>query len=274
MKQFHSIQEIRAYRKSTQGILGLVPTMGNLHEGHLALVHRAKAECDRVVVSIFVNPKQFNSALDLDKYPRTYDDDLAKLKSIEVDSVFYPHREEVYPADFNTHISNTTLASRWEGEKRPGHFDGVCTIVAKLFNMVQADRAYFGEKDYQQLQVVKAMVRDLNIPVELVACPTVRENDGLALSSRNSLIDPKLREKAPLIKSALDVAKISILNGSSVDGVLQNAQDTLIGAGFIVEYFSLVNGHSLELIIQPEINARLIVAANLGDVRLIDNIAL
>lgn len=274
MKQFHSIKEIRAYRKYTPGILGLVPTMGNLHDGHLALVRRAKAECDSVVVSIFVNPKQFNSAIDLDKYPRTYDDDMAKLKSVDADGVFYPPQEEVYPADFNTNISNTSLSSRWEGQNRPGHFDGVCTIVAKLFNMVQADRAYFGEKDYQQLQVVKAMVRDLNIPVELVACPTVRETDGLAFSSRNSLIDPKLREKAPLIKSALDVAKIAIRNGSSLDGVLRNARDTLIGAGFIVDYFSLVNGHSLKPIIQSEVNARIIVAAKLGDVRLIDNIAL
>ncbi len=274
MKQFHSIQEVRAYRKSTPGIIGFVPTMGNLHEGHLALVRQAKAECDAVVVSIFVNPKQFNSTRDLEQYPRTYEDDLAKLKSVGADSVFYPSREAVYPADFSTTISSNSLTHLWEGEHRPGHFDGVCTVVAKLFNMVQADRAYFGEKDYQQLQVVKAMARDLNIPIEIVPCPTVREIDGLALSSRNSLIDPKLREKAPLIKSVLDGAKFAIGNGSPVDGALQTARDTLVGAGFIVEYFSLVNGCSLEPIIQWEVDARLLVAAQLGDVRLIDNIAL
>ena len=183
-----SVSEIRALVdewKASGARVGVVPTMGALHEGHLSLARRARAECDRVVVTIFVNPKQFNNAQDLEKYPRTEDADAALLAGVPVDAIFAPLPDEVYPPGFATTVSVAGVAEPLEGAMRPGHFDGVATVVTKLFGMTRADRAYFGQKDWQQLQVVQRLVADLNLPVEIVACETLREGDGLAMSSRS-----------------------------------------------------------------------------------------
>ena len=172
-------------------VTGLVPTMGALHQGHLSLAEAAKADCDRVIVTIFVNPKQFNNPDDLAKYPRTENEDAEKLAPYGVDAIYVPEPEEIYPDGFSTTVIVSGLTDVMEGPFRPGHFDGVATVVAKLFLQTQADRAYFGEKDYQQLMLVRRMARDLDIPIEVIGCPTVREPSGLAMSSRNQLLSPE-----------------------------------------------------------------------------------
>ena len=181
-----TIDALVAWRATVAGTLGLVPTMGALHDGHLALVRRARRECDRVATTIFVNPAQFGPHEDLRSYPRDLPRDLALLTAEGVDCVFTPTDPMMYPADFSTWVTVERIVSRWEGVSRPGHFRGVATIVLKLLNVARADRAYFGEKDYQQLRVIERMVRDLNVPTAIVPCPTVREPDGLAMSSRNA----------------------------------------------------------------------------------------
>ena len=204
-----SVSEIRALVdewKASGARVGVVPTMGALHEGHLSLARQARAECDRVIVTIFVNPKQFNNAQDLEKYPRTEDADAALLAGVPVDAIFAPLPDEVYPPGFATTVSVAGVAEPLEGAMRPGHFDGVATVVTKLFGMTRADRAYFGQKDWQQLQVVQRLVADLNLPVEIVACETLREGDGLAMSSRNARLSAKARAMAPALLAALTKA--------------------------------------------------------------------
>lgn len=262
--------QVRAW-KVGGAIVGVVPTMGALHEGHLSLARAAKAECDRVIVTIFVNPKQFNNPADLQKYPRTEQADAALLTSVGVDVIFAPLPDEVYPPGFATMVSVAGVAEPLEGASRPGHFDGVATVVAKLFGMTMADRAYFGQKDWQQLQVIKRLVRDLNVPVWIVGCETIREADGLAMSSRNARLDVVARLKAPALFAAMGRAALAIRNGR-VDA-LQTCVTEVLAAGFDrVEYIELRDASALGPPEGLERPLRLLAAAWLDDVRLIDNI--
>ncbi|UCH61931.1 MAG: pantoate--beta-alanine ligase [Fidelibacterota bacterium] len=275
MNILRNIEEIRDFRASQlRSPLGFVPTMGNLHEGHLSLVRLAGRENRTVVVSVYVNPTQFNDPEDLASYPRTWEKDRMLLESLEVDSVFLPTDEVMYPKGYSITINPGAVAARWEGEHRPGHFEGVCSVVSKLLDIVQPDVAYFGEKDYQQLQVIRAMVGDLNLPVTIRCGPTIRETDGLALSSRNSLLSPDERARAPRLKQALDRLRAAIGADQDAAAALSEERSTLAAAGFQVDYLALVDGASLEPLTAPEEGARLLVAASIGVVRLIDNCAL
>ena len=272
-----SVSEIRALVdewKASGARVGVVPTMGALHEGHLSLARQAHAECDRVIVTIFVNPKQFNNAQDLEKYPRTEDADAALLAGVPVDAIFAPLPDEVYPPGFATTVSVAGVAEPLEGAMRPGHFDGVATVVTKLFGMTRADRAYFGQKDWQQLQVVQRLVADLNLPVEIVACETLREADGLAMSSRNARLSAKARAVAPALLAAMQQAAQSIRAGHAPEQALDAARQQVLAAGFErVEYIALRDPQSLLLADDPTRPLRMLAAAWLDGVRLIDNIA-
>lgn len=253
--------------------VGLVPTMGALHAGHLSLVQAAKAGANRVIVTIFVNPRQFNNPGDLAKYPRTEQADAAMLSPLGVDVIFVPEVSEVYPDGFATTISVAGISAGLEGNFRPGHFDGVATVVCKLFTMTGADRAYFGEKDYQQLLVVRRMQRDLNLPVEVVGCPTLRDPDGLAMSSRNQRLGSAARAVAPTLHAALTHAAAALAE-SDVATVLDLAREKLLAEGFAaVDYIALCSAETLEPITRLDRPARLLGAAWLDGVRLIDNIA-
>ena len=254
--------------------LGVVPTMGALHDGHLSLVRAAQRDCDRVIVTIFVNPKQFNNPDDLAKYPRTETADAALLAPLGVDAVFAPDADQVYPDGFATSVRVTGISERLEGLHRPGHFDGVATVVAKLFGMTLADRAYFGEKDWQQLQVVRRMAADLNIPTEVVACPTIREADGLARSSRNTRLGAEARAVAAALPREMSGAAQAMRAGVPVPRALAAATAGLVAAGFErVDYMDLCDAQTLLWIDQVDGPARLLAAAWMGGVRLIDNIA-
>jgi pantoate--beta-alanine ligase len=260
--------------KSGGQTVGVVPTMGALHAGHLSLVQAAKAGTDRVIVTIFVNPKQFNAAEDLAKYPRTEAADAALLAQAQIDAIFAPLAEEVYPPGFATTISVSGVAEPWEGAMRPGHFEGVATVVAKLFGMTQASRAYFGEKDWQQLQVVRRMVADLNLPVEVVGCATLREVDGLAMSSRNVRLSASARAAAPALHAAMVQAGRAIRSRIAAEIALQHAKTTVLAAGFdAVDYMALCDAETLGPATDPARPWRLLAAAVAGGVRLIDNIA-
>lgn len=253
--------------------IGVVPTMGALHEGHLSLVRAALAACDRVIVTLFVNPKQFNSAEDLANYPRTENEDAAKLAPLGPDVLYVPDAGEIYPEGFATTVSVAGVSEGLCGAFRPGHFDGVATVVAKLFLQTDADLAFFGEKDYQQLLVVRRMARDLDLKVEIVACPTVREADGLALSSRNVRLSEEERRIAPRLAAVLFDAADRIAAGEDVATVLNIARGTLAGAGFsAVEYLELRAEDDLAPLDRPERPGRLLAAAWLGQTRLIDNV--
>ncbi len=259
--------------KSDGRQVGVVPTMGALHEGHLSLVRAAKRGCDRVIVTIFVNPKQFNNSDDLQKYPRTEDSDAALLAAEGVDVIFAPGPDEVYPEGFATQVAVSGVSEPLEGTMRPGHFEGVATVVAKLFGMTQADRAYFGQKDWQQLQVVKRLVADLNIPIEIVGAETVREHDGLAMSSRNLRLDPLSRAQAPALYRIMTRVAGQLRDGAPVDQTLAQGREDLLQAGFsAVEYLELRAASTLAPIATLDAPARLLAAATIGDVRLIDNI--
>lgn len=257
------VDELRALVRGWGGSVGLVPTMGALHAGHLSLVRAAKAGADRVIVTIFVNPKQFNSAEDLAKYPRTEAADAALLAPLGVDAVFVPDPEEVYPPGFASEVTVQGVALPLEGALRPGHFAGVATVVAKLFGMTLADRAWFGEKDWQQLQVIRRMVADLNIPVEVIGHPTLRDPDGLAMSSRNARLSPRARAIAPALHHWMQ----RMAAGEA------GAEAGLLAAGFErVEYLEFRDAETLGPPI-PGRPRRLLAAAWLEGVRLIDNIA-
>ncbi|MCG7521115.1 pantoate--beta-alanine ligase [Ruegeria sp. Ofav3-42] len=253
--------------------IGVVPTMGALHQGHLSLVEAAKAGCDRVIVTIFVNPKQFNNPEDLEKYPRTEIEDAQKLVPYGVDAIYVPEPEEIYPQGFATTVSVAGLTDVMEGEFRPGHFDGVATVVAKLFLQTQADRAYFGEKDYQQLMIVTRMARDLDIPTEVVGCPTVREPSGLAMSSRNLRLSPEgLDIAANKHRIMRDLAN-ALKDGAQFDQLAAKAEADLLAAGFTqVEYVQLRCAENLEPLSHATRPTRLFAAAWADGVRLIDNI--
>jgi pantoate--beta-alanine ligase len=260
--------------KAAGELVGVVPTMGALHDGHLSLVRAAKAECERVIVTIFVNPLQFNNPEDLKKYPRTEEADAALLATVGVDVIFAPQPAEVYPDGFATTVTVTGVSQPLEGALRPGHFEGVATVVAKLFGMTMADRGYFGQKDWQQLQVVKRLVRDLNIPVWVVGCETIREADGLAMSSRNAQLDAEARAKAPVLYAAMTRAVADIRAGQSDRMAIREAAETVRAAGFErVEYIELRDAGTLMPSDDPSRPRRMLAAAWLGGVRLIDNIA-
>lgn len=244
MKQVHSPSEFKAL----PGRVGFVPTMGALHEGHLSLVRQSKLECDSTVVSIFVNPTQFNNPKDLENYPNRLQEDLQKLEAAGVDVVFTPTKDMMYPGGYDVRVTEDTDAKVLCGAHRPGHFTGVLTVVLKLLNIVKADRCYMGEKDFQQLHLIRKMARELFIPTKIIDCPTVREADGLAMSSRNLLLSPAAREKAPLICKLLNSEKST-----------SEIQTELSKAGFQVDY---VEEHW----------GRRFAAATIEGVRLIDNV--
>lgn len=259
--------------KAAGDVVGVVPTMGALHAGHLSLARAAKADCARVIVTIFVNPKQFNNPDDLTKYPRTEAADADLLRPLGVDVIFAPSPDEVYPTGFATAVTMAGVAQPLEGALRPGHFDGVATVVAKLFGMTMADRGYFGQKDWQQLQVVKRLVRDLNIPVWVVGCETIREADGLAMSSRNAQLSIAGRAIAPALFVAMTRAAAALRAGDAT--ALATCQTEVLAAGFErVEYIELRDASSLDPAEGLDRPLRLLAAAWLQGVRLIDNIPL
>ncbi len=276
MKLLETVPEFRRARAEVVGSLGLVPTMGYLHEGHLALVRRARAENDLVAVSIFVNPSQFGPAEDYQTYPRDLQRDLALLEREGVDLVFAPSVEELYPPGFDTWVEMEGLAGRLEGESRPGHFRGVVTVVAKLFNIVRPHRAYFGQKDAQQLWLIGKMVADLNMDLELVAVPTVRETDGLALSSRNAYLSPQERRVAPILWKALTAARELWEGGEQDAEAIRKAMTALIEEESLarVDYVSVVDSDTLEELDAIDHPALVSLAVWIGETRLIDNITL
>lgn len=255
-------------------VVGLVPTMGALHEGHLSLVRAAEASCDRVVVTIFVNPAQFNSPTDLENYPRTEERDAETLARCRVDAIYAPPVSEIYPQGFCTTVSVAGLTDVLCGAHRPGHFDGVATVVTKLFTQTRADRAFFGEKDFQQLQVIRRMVRDLDLEIEVLGCPTMREEDGLAMSSRNLLLSDRARARAPALHAALQEMAEGLRAGGKAPALAEAARARMLAAGFTeVDYIDLRACDDLSVLERPEREARLLAAAWLAGVRLIDNIA-
>ena len=270
---------VTALRQQEAGQIALVPTMGALHEGHLTLVRRARAEADHVIASIFVNPKQFGPNEDLDAYPRQLAADAAMLEAEGVALLWAPTVEEMYPAGFVTNISVAGVSEGLCGAARPGHFDGVATVVCKLFNQVQPDMAFFGEKDFQQLAVIRAMARDLDLTLphvsNIIGVPTVREADGLAMSSRNRYLSPEQRAQAAALPRAMQAAIAAIEGGAEVAGALAELEAAIIAAGFSsVDYAVLADSTSLApLAVLGDAPARLLVAARIGGTRLIDNMA-
>ena len=262
--------------------IALVPTMGNLHEGHLELVRIAKQHADVVVVSIFVNPTQFGVGEDFDSYPRTLDEDVAKLATVGADYVFAPTIEEMYPVlPPPTTVLAGTIADQLCGQSRPGHFDGVGIVVAKLFNIIQPDVAIFGQKDYQQLAIIKQLVRDLSYPIEIVGAPIVRADDGLALSSRNQYLSTTERKAAPVLHQALQALSEQLksvqLNKQAFAALLADTRTRISDAGFIVDYLE-VKTEALESVVSDTAtfnidnqNVVILVAAWLGSARLLDN---
>jgi pantoate--beta-alanine ligase len=256
------------------GAIAFVPTMGALHAGHVALIAEARKRADCVVASIFVNPAQFGEGEDFGRYPRREADDAAMLQAAGCDLLWAPSVEDIYPHGFATRVSVSGVSERWEGEARPGHFDGVATVVAKLLLAVRPDAAVFGEKDFQQLAVIRRLVTDLGLPVEVAGVPTVREADGLALSSRNAYLSGDERRRAVALPKALDAARDAIRGGSPVGAALRTAKQSLVDAGFLrIDYFALVDAATLEPLDTPRGEMRLIAAAVIGATRLIDNIA-
>ncbi|MEC8629426.1 MAG: pantoate--beta-alanine ligase [Pseudomonadota bacterium] len=276
MKRIRVLNELRALNRTWRcdgETVGVVPTMGALHQGHLSLVKQAKAACDRVIVTVFVNPKQFNNADDLDKYPRTEDADAAALAPFDVDVMYLPTPDQIYPDGFSTNVSVSGVSEGLCGAHRPGHFDGVATVVAKLLLQTGADRAFFGEKDFQQLQVVKRLVRDLDIPTEIIGCATVREEDGLALSSRNVRLSETARNTAPRLYTILQDVADELRRGAMAEAAIYTAKARIELAGFSeVEYLELRAEDGLTPMTVLDRPARLLVAAWLDGVRLIDNI--
>jgi len=256
--------------------LGLVPTMGALHEGHLSLVRAAKAQCAAVAVSIFVNPTQFGPTEDLSKYPRQFDRDCRLLEKEGVDILFAPPVEEVYPNGGVTWVLVESLSEKLDGRSRPGHFRGVTTVVAKLFHIIEPEAAFFGQKDAAQLAVIRCMVRDLNFPVEIVACPIVREPDGLAMSSRNAYLNREERSRALVLQRSLQKARWLFGDGErSVAKLISAAKEVFAGEPQVVlDYFEIVDPDTLDPVERISRRTLVAVAARAGSTRLIDNILL
>ncbi len=282
MKTVTTLSDLRAARLSLQGTVGLVPTMGYLHEGHLSLVRQAKAGCDHVIVSIFVNPTQFGPKEDLSKYPRDLERDLELLSSLPAPGtaqeivVWTPSAEEIYPPGYQTWVQVEALTSPLEGAMRPGHFKGVTTIVAKLFNAAQPDKAYFGQKDAQQAAVIRKMVMDLNFPLEVIVCPTVREADGLAMSSRNKYLNEEERAAATVLFRALSAAKALFEDGERDAEALRSKMKAVIEAEPLaqMQYVSCADYDTLEELDQIKGKTLLSMAVFVGKTRLIDNFVL
>lgn len=254
--------------------IALVPTMGALHAGHMALVEAARAKADRVVASIFVNPLQFGANEDLDRYPRQEAEDAELLQHHGCDLLWMPTATQLYPPSFATTVSVSGVSERWDGAARPGHFEGVATVVAKLFTAVRPDMAFFGEKDFQQLAVIRRMEADLGLGVMIQGVPTVRDTDGLALSSRNAYLSADERARALALPQALEQAREAIVGGEPVIAALDDAKRKLSEAGFNrIDYFALVDAATLEPLDAPSGEMRLIAAAVIGTTRLIDNIS-
>jgi len=257
--------------------IGFVPTMGNLHEGHLALVRYAKEVADTVIVSIFVNPLQFDKADDLQAYPRTLEEDIRALKALDVDLLFIPEVSDIYPSDISTvaRVEVPGISERLEGASRAGHFTGVATVVAKLFNLVQPDIAVFGEKDYQQLAVIHKMVKELNFPIEVLSIPTVRESSGLAMSSRNNYLSEEQRSQAARLSQILNQLADSIRSGERNYRKLEdNGSEMLLKSGFKPDYLEVCHSKTLLPASDADDSLVILVAAWLGPARLIDNICL
>jgi pantoate--beta-alanine ligase len=276
MKVVTTLDDLRHARAALPGRVGLVPTMGFLHEGHLSLARRAKTECASVAASIFVNPTQFGPSEDLASYPRDLPRDLALLEAAGVDLVWTPTPEIVYPADFQTWITVEEVAKPLEGAQRPGHFRGVATVVAKLFNAFQPHRAYFGQKDGQQVAVIKQMAHDLNFPVQIVVCPTVREHDGLAMSSRNAYLNAEQRAAAPVLFHALSAAATAFAAGQRDAEGLRQLMAEIIDDEPLArrQYVSVADPVTLQELEGPVQRALLSMAVYVGKTRLIDNLLL
>ncbi|MFI3247844.1 MAG: pantoate--beta-alanine ligase [Rikenellaceae bacterium] len=277
MRIIDNVTELQqAINTSGGGRVGFIPTMGAIHDGHLSLMSRARAECDLVVVSIFVNPTQFNDPNDLKNYPRQEAQDCALVESVGVDIVFVPSVGEIYPEPDNRQFDFGGVDARMEGASRPGHFNGVAQVVSRLFDIVQPTVSYFGQKDFQQVAVIRAMVRDLSLPVEIVEVPTVRECDGLALSSRNVLLTPEHRAAAPAIYAALSSAQSSVGAKSPNDVASQVVSDVEQSGLLRVIYFEISDARTLEPITDwaSSDNIQGCIAVQAGAVRLIDNIKL
>jgi pantoate--beta-alanine ligase len=279
MKIFETISDLRTYlaEKKKEGLsIGFVPTMGALHEGHLSLLKEAKNDSDFVVCSIFVNPIQFNNSRDLEKYPRETKSDIEKLESVNCDVLFHPSVEEMYPQPDETKYDFGQLDKVMEGEHRPGHFNGVAIVVKKLFEIVEPDKAFFGLKDYQQLVIIHKLTKDYNLPVEIIPCPTMREPNGLAMSSRNELLSPAERDQASVIYDVLKMVKIQAgfapVSNLKSDIYRQFKKNKLIE----LEYFDIVDMYSLVPIKAWASSNNVIacIAVKIGNVRLIDNLIL
>ncbi len=259
--------------------MGLVPTMGALHDGHFGLVEEAKRLCDRVCVSIFVNPLQFNNAADFDRYPRDIDADAAALEAMGVAAVFVPGVEDIHPAPIYMHIATSGIVDRQEGAYRPGHFDGVATVVSKLFIAAGRSKVFFGEKDYQQTRVIADLIREFHFPVEMVVVPTVREEDGLAMSSRNRLLTAAARSAAPALYAAFQAGRSRAVQGSATAPVLASMREVIegraaeAGAAVTIDYLEAASGEDLRPSDRFEADTRFFVAASYDGVRLIDNVA-
>lgn len=276
MIRLWTVAEVRAWRAKRTGV-GLVPTMGFLHDGHLALARQARAECDAVVASLFVNPLQFGPGEDFDRYPRALETDLAMLEAAGVDAAFTPGVADLYPAGFDTRVEPGTVAQSLEGAARPGHFGGVATVVLKLFNITRADRAYFGRKDAQQVAVIRRMIRDLNVPVEMIVAPTVREPDGLAMSSRNTYLGPAERAAAAVVFRALNAARTDFAAGERDADALRARMARVLASEPLArpDYVSLADPDTLEEA-RGSIDAGVLasLAVRFGGTRLIDNLLL
>jgi pantoate--beta-alanine ligase len=279
MKLLRSVSEVRdaVKRARSEGkTIGLVPTMGALHEGHLTLIRQARARCGFVVVSVFVNPTQFGPREDFARYPRSLDEDTRKCADAGVDVVFAPHADEVYPEGFDTWVEVKGLTEVLEGESRPGHFRGVTTVCAKLFNITQPDYAYFGMKDYQQLKVIQKMVSDLNLPLEIMPCETVREPDGLAMSSRNAYLGPEERRAALALVRSLRQAREAFDSGEREAAAIQVQVEHLIRAEprASIDYVAIVDAEDLRPISRLDRPVVVLLAVRIGTTRLIDNLVL
>jgi pantoate--beta-alanine ligase len=279
MKICTCIAEMRALRRDSRSAgqtLALVPTMGALHDGHLSLVRAAGAACDLVAVSIFVNPLQFGPNEDLAKYPRNFEADRELLQRQGVDFLFAPRVEEMYPAGAMTYVTVEGLTDKLCGRSRPGHFRGVTTVVSKLFNIVEPERAFFGQKDAAQSTIIRRMVRDLNIPVEVVVCPIVREPDGLAMSSRNAYLDPAQRKSAVVLNRSLAAVQEQFDRGErNPQSLIEAGKQVIAGDGAVrLDYFDIVDPETLDAVSNLSGPALVAVAAFLGKARLIDNLVL
>lgn len=276
MNTLITLSDLRAARLSLKGTVGLVPTMGFLHEGHLSLIRQAKAECNHVIVTIFVNPTQFGPNEDLSKYPRDLERDLNLINPLGVDLVWNPTAEVMYPIGYQTWVEVEAMTQPLEGSMRPGHFKGVTTVVAKLFNATQPDKAYFGQKDAQQAAVIRQMTRDLNFPIEIVVCPTVREMDGLAMSSRNKYLNEAERKAATVLFRSLSAAKELYEGGERDAEKIRGKMKEVLAAEPLaqMQYVSCADYDSLEELSKIKGKALLSMAVFLGKTRLIDNFIL